>query len=545
MAGRIVNLKKNQVYIKQWLEFHPYETATSHDTYYLKLCQEVRNIIAFEKHKQFTGYFDDDGISSLACFLVCYFEDVISGTRIWQSFTEEHKKLYGKYLPFYELEEYFSDEINIEDVFFLLWYFVSNMYDKEKIFLPVSPNVMRLGLDVFKVFHREFEYAPENNNLIHFFTLTAEENDFYKLRQKIEWLALYSYLYHFNGIDRDTEIFEMIEEKENEELFQENVNSYIYEITDFYTHNKSSTLLALKGKEWLANVIGPSNGFYTDIKNLGTKKHGFYLYMKEDKDNLYFQHIATNTEIPVTKKSMDSSPDFIEGESIVMISFIKWKNEWWFTGTYVIYPYDPNLILDEKNSISSRALFPGDSKQQTEILENQYSVFLKLLKKPIGFFNSKKELEFFMEKFYTNYNKSLGLSKNESQEAYKRVKKKGFLKSETNPEKVFEEFDDVPVIVFFNLKSGIEMYLGLYEFIPDPGNAMYNPKAKNDELLSLVFSDEYSPEFVKFLVEEYKLPGIKFPGEEENQNILLDNLDFMMRFWKRDKYHTKPQVTLI
>lgn len=55
-------------------------------------------------------------------YIAAYLEDQISGLGLWQSFTTEHKRLYGKYLPFYAVSsDYIADEINEEDIRFIIW----------------------------------------------------------------------------------------------------------------------------------------------------------------------------------------------------------------------------------------------------------------------------------------------------------------------------------------------------------------------------------------------------------------------------------------
>ena len=232
--------------------------------------------------------------------------------------------------------------------FFLIWYFLSFQYYKEKLFLPVSGNIVELGWLIFEIFEREFEYAPENERLNSFLKITQEEEDFYKLRYKMEWLSLNSYLFHFNGLLLNEQLQEMIEDEKDQGHFQENLNKAVYELRDIYVNTKVNPLLALKGKDWLAAIVGENHSMYNDIRNISEKKTGYFLYQGEDDGYLYFQHIATDTLIPVTKKSMDSTPELKKGETIVWIGFINWKDEWWFTGIYSMMPYNADLILDEK-----------------------------------------------------------------------------------------------------------------------------------------------------------------------------------------------------
>ena len=133
------------------------------------------------------------------------------------------------------------------------------------------------------------------------------------------------------------------------------------------------------------------------------------------------------------------------------------------------------------------------------------------------------------------------LSKKEIENAQKRRKKKGFFDAGT---KTDFEIDDMPGIVYFNPRTGIEIVLGFNVIIPDPQNSHYDESTDHDEVLMLLYSKECSSNLVKYLIENYNLPGIKFPGERD-ENILVDNLDFMLRFWKNNSYFPKPGITFI
>ena len=88
---------KERIYIKQWLDLKPYDNQAPTDYFYLKLCNEVKHSLVLQL------YLEKSEIDILACFLTSYFEDLISGTNIWNSFIRIHKRLYGKQLPFFEL----------------------------------------------------------------------------------------------------------------------------------------------------------------------------------------------------------------------------------------------------------------------------------------------------------------------------------------------------------------------------------------------------------------------------------------------------------
>ena len=126
----------NQVVLKDWLAMKPYDAPVhNYDVFYLKQCQTVY------------GYFIDNGfllqkwelsrpqIKELSCQIVSYFEDYIVEIGIWRTFIETNKELYGYCLPFYDLSEYDETYINVEDIAFLIWHYVTKYSEEELIAL--------------------------------------------------------------------------------------------------------------------------------------------------------------------------------------------------------------------------------------------------------------------------------------------------------------------------------------------------------------------------------------------------------------------------
>jgi len=448
------NKNKNQnknysISPNDWLDFHPYNKPYLADYYYIKLANRIYNILKLPENGELFEFIYEDEFNKFSCYLTAYFEDVISQTGIWKAFTRKHNGLYNKYLPFYKLNEYFQDENNYEDVCFLIWYFFSRV-NKDEVINPFEGIILKLATQINDVFNEEYEFAPENPKLNGFFDFY--ETDYYLVRKKIEWLVLKSYLFVFNGDELD----EKLEELEEEYVDQDHdlLVGYKQDTFDSFVVRSTWPLLAMRGSEWLAEVLGPEHQMYNDLLSLGVKKSGIFLYKGFNDDYVILQHIATGKDFEVTRKSMDVTKDLHSDDTIMIISIIQWKNEWWFSGTYAAYPYNADIILDEKNSMKSRALFEEDTERQKEALEKQYHKFLEFNKNtPLVFYQSNKECAGFLNKWWAHYNKSLKLTKIEIETAIKRSKDKGFLKGGEQFTFSPEHFPDVPGMIFFNQKA--------------------------------------------------------------------------------------------
>ncbi len=522
----------------RWLLFHPYKTPAPDDFYYLRLCKETHRILDDNTFLESEGLLSREELKNLACFIICYFEDVISGPGLWQAFTVQARELYGTYLPFFnpDPDKYFPDEINIEDIYFLIWYFISmTLYDKT-IINPVALEWSDLSDKIFDILEREYELAPENLRLKQLYTARPGEGDLFVLKEKMKWIMLDSWLLHFQGDELDEMIKKISTNQSENGLSEERRELYIYDAIDSYVLSTYTPLLARQGKEWLAYTLGKDHPLFEEILGISEKKSGYYLFMGAENDKLLFQHIATETVLRVTSKSMDLPKDFVAGKSISFTGFVKWRDEWWFSGSQFSWGYNTDLIRKEKNSESSRMLFGEDPVLKKAENEQLYASFLKFNNgKPIAFVESEENADSFIQSFLIFHNETLDVP------ARKKKKRREILmKAELtrNPVKGSEHGDTeaIPGMIFFNPESGIQMVFGLNDFVPDPDNTWYREDETGDEAMRLLFSSHISGNWMHYMVKNYEISRLDFPGKG-GKEILMENLDFMLRFWKRKGYY--------
>ena len=95
--------------------------------------------------------------------------------------------------------------------------------------------------------------------------------------------------------------------------------------------------------------------------------------------------------------------------------------------------------------------------------------------------------------------------------------------------------EDVPGMLFCSAVSGIHTVFGLNSCIPDKENPWYNEGEAEDDTERLLHSPYVTGEWMHYLMENYHLPVPEFPGIRET-NFVVDNMDFLLRFWKRRAY---------
>jgi hypothetical protein len=484
---------------------------------------------------------DENDINTLACFLTSYFEDIISGTNIWNAFVRKHKQLYKKHLPFFDPKEYYEEEINVEDIHFLIWYFINTLQENSVIF-PYHPQFRIISDRVMDLFEDVWEYAPENNHLQSFYQIDANESDYYIVRKFIDRVLFDTYLFHTDtGIKLKEKEKEILE---NTEYDEDRTIMYLNDNRDNMVHKSHTLLLALTGKEWAAEILGSAHPLYNDLLSMSKKINGWFFYKGQDKTDIFLEHIASGMKFNMTKKSYERYNDLQSTDDLLYIGIAKWKDEWWFSGIQARVPFNADLILDEKNSFSSRnavafLYFLSDDVQ--EMLAEQLTSFLNFNKGLQIAFMLADELNDFLKEHMEFYNNSLNLSKKEIRESKERLRKDGFFSGNetTLPDSTKNHHE---ALVFFNPKSGCEILFDTNSAFPLPNNPYFKKEHSEEHIIRLFMDESISPEAVRFCIDncKSKLPFFKQGTGKE----LLKDLDFMLRYWKRKNYFQEPSITL-
>jgi hypothetical protein len=534
-------LMNKKIFLKDWLLFKAYNSQSPTDIYYLELSNMIKSTIRKNKGFSFiTEFLDENEVNKLSCFLASYLEDLVSDTNFWNSFINIHKRLYNKPLPFYNIDEYYEGEINPQDIGFLIWYFL-NTSQTDKFVFPYVNFMLDIASDVFDILEIAWESAPANEHLKSLYQLPEEEKDFYKVRSLLDKILFRSYLFY-------TDAYYDLEPKE-EDIFQEykkdkNLINYLNENRDSSLFRYHTRLLGLSAKEWGSEILLTNKELSQDILNVSKKLSGYFLYQGQDSANIYIEHIASGRNFKVTRKSFDFTTEFKEGFTIIHMGIVKWKEEWWFSGIRFQSPYDPDLILDEKNSTNSRmaANFLDYQNEETKtILTNHFKIFLEFNNGEQIAFLKANEVETFMHEFIDLCNQSLNLSEEEIEERRKSTRKKGFFQTNKNIEDFTNNSEEC--LIFFNPKSGCEIVLYVNAAFPLPNNPYFKKEESDYAVMRLLSEESFSKELVMYCIDkcQSKLPFFTSGAGK----YLLNDIDFLLRFWKKGNYHAEPSITLL
>ncbi|MEG1722441.1 MAG: DUF3843 family protein [Bacteroidales bacterium] len=367
-------MKKNKqkIFSGDWLEYHPYQNSVSSDLYYLKVSNEVYNAI-----DQTTENLSDTDFlflseaekKQLSCLLTCYFEDIISQTNIWNTFTRTMQEQYGKWLPFYTTDEYAEEEINEADIRFLCWHYLTQLNEGQIAISPEEPIFKEIAQAVYPIFDREFESAPENTKMQEFLQIGDEANLF-EVQNKFFWLGTESYLFSFNSRDLEKELNDVVEvakEHQMEDHMAEMINMVM---TDF-SFNNVTEFFQMTAAQWLAKILGEDHVLYEPLMSMTAKKSGYFIFQEQDSMYAQFKHVATGDILHVTNRSLAGYPKDLKSQEVVVYAgFVEWQGEWWFIGDLRGYDAEPELIAEISSREEEVNLF-NEPEEENPTVEEQ------------------------------------------------------------------------------------------------------------------------------------------------------------------------------
>lgn len=156
-------MKKSAIYMNQWLGASGRKRPQDTDNWYLGFLNRLLPVL-----KKAPLYAGTDGIVRVtrsALALALYLQDCIAQSGGWRMFSDRYRALYGAPLPFYRTtDEYLPDEVNREDVAFVLWSRMARPWSTEwkhfTICDPFRPELLALADDICRMMEACFEEAP-------------------------------------------------------------------------------------------------------------------------------------------------------------------------------------------------------------------------------------------------------------------------------------------------------------------------------------------------------------------------------------------------
>lgn len=276
-------LKKSAITLAEFRSSHFLGKGFNTDMYYVGFANTLYPIL--KKMIGENSKFSDAAVRDLVLNLVCYLEDLVSQTGVWEAFVSLHKKKYGREMPFFDTDdEYYSREFPcVQAICFLIW-FTLNGYSSDTFLNPCNPFTRIMAEALTPMLMDAYDNAPDTPGRPKL--LSEDELKvplFYQIRNICYWLCTRCYLTRI----RDTESISRQLEAVASDFFGMEDTSYIKEA--YLSFNTKIGPLGIKPQEWLAEILElyPEEGenqFIHLVKGLESLPYSIYTYREVRKD---------------------------------------------------------------------------------------------------------------------------------------------------------------------------------------------------------------------------------------------------------------------
>ena len=490
-----------KIYPKKWLELHPYKQTNSVDQYYVGIANEIHKRLYSSTIAD--AFEEEENIRYTSLCLAAWFEDVISQTGIWQAFTAECRKRYGAYLPFYPIKgDYFPDEINLEDIRFLLWHHIQYLCRGISAINPENPGIEQTAQEIYGLLAEEYETAPENERMQEFLYHSAMgEEDFFRYREILDWFHYQCYFNIENVAQCRDEAERLLDD---EKITPEMAETLIYATRTSLTFKGRRNLLSLTSPEWLA-LIGKAHPEHQLWGKVKARENSCYLLEKEDDEFLYVKDLCSEDEgeFKITKKSLNLSAirSREAGKSTLICELIYFGNAWWQCGMLLENKYDQKM-----------AEYVDDLTKQKE-KTNEKATFHDFIKasggKSFVFCQSQEEISDFL------------------------LNKMGYgLKEDLDIPRIHTE---TGAMLMANPHTGLHIQFKLCECIKSPDNPNYNKEEAEKNAIMFIVNPDFIPyQLSCILQDEGMLPDAylnSLQRKEYGQEFIRKNAHFLTDYF--------------
>lgn len=156
----------SKFYMQDWLGVNRRQKKVPTDDWYLDFANRLSAVIHQSSLKENDNYNAIAKELILQCTL--YLQDAVAQSGGWKAFSDLYYTRYHTYLPFYTItNQYIPDEVNPEDIAFILWMLLANAtrknIEEEGMFVdPFSSSIQEASRQICEWIDSAFEEAPIN-----------------------------------------------------------------------------------------------------------------------------------------------------------------------------------------------------------------------------------------------------------------------------------------------------------------------------------------------------------------------------------------------
>ncbi len=510
-----MKIKSSFISSLEFRALHPKGVIADSDMYFARIANKIfRKLLSDKIIKQ---DFPENILRKFALKSASYLEDIVSQWGLFDGFRKLHLQVCGNQMPFYTVDDdYYGDEINIEDVQFLVWYTLQeDLNENEEVgrFVnPENPMIMLLSSVIFDILEEEYETAPENERIYEMLH-THDYEDFISFRHLLEWLCYNSYLSTNNAKNKVESVKANIVKENKKDIDYTKLFTYLVETNAIFYY--ACTPLSVKAIDWF-RAISTNSRILERIENLSFRPFQRYKILNSDDSFINLVSFCEEKiKISLARESMNSlDPNRIRkfsiGEEIAQTNLVFFDGIWQVNGAIVFTEMSEKIQEEEDQKAEKKKRFK-------ENVEYSYKELLKYNQnKEIAFFKNSEELEKFWLEAYSDAPNVEDFIKNQP---YK---------------------NDYNIVMFLSPKNGAFTLPDIGKCIKHPDNKFYNTETNHNEGLALLTGGFPAPlEFLEFIINNNYIPDARInsiQSPERGKILVQDNKWFIVRFFQSELF---------
>jgi len=490
----------HKIFQQDWLSMHPYSKPVSSDSYYVGLSNKILSALSSYGYKDL---FSPSNLKDISLCVTAYFEDVISGFGLWRAFTGMHFRLYGKLLPFYEVDdEYMEDEMNEQDVRFLVWNIVQiDVFEQSCCIVnPDNPAIGLLALHIYGILEEEYESAPENEFLQSLFISPELYADFYEFRNCAGWLFYDSYLMRPSTRQLLERSLKQLDESGSKfDFINKRLLMYTLEVDLIF--NSPCGPLGLNIHEWMAAIAGRETEIGQLLLNIKKRSiKNSYLVIGEYEDSIGLLSL-NGEELLLSRCSYERGVGFRPQEDVLTAGLVYFKDYWYVNGFLTISDTERYRSVAEKE------------EKRMHGNRMSYARFMEANKgRPVAYLKDAAQLRLYMHKIFQPEDESLFDADKIEVEGWENL------------------------VVYADPEEGLFIYPHLAVWLKSEDNPYYDNKQAVDGGFGLL-TGEYAVSWglVEYITRNGLMPdlGLKsLKGAEYGRMQVQNNMGFLFGFFR-------------
>ena len=478
---------------------HPRYLTCKTDKQYADLANAIHNLVYDE-----LDFMDDQQIKHASISLALYFEDLHSGTHLFETFTKLYKEMFGRYVPFYSSENADSPQAHLDAMKFMLWHSIAA--ERNGMMLnPTNKGLANMAERLLNLWNEKKDKIEPNEELADYLFSEETQENANEVKMVLIWLSLYSFLGRWysnpNPKDDEAHLGKLFQQGDKETLEYANECHFVFNIQ---TWPLSLTPQHIYAEMIRIEMDDPNDEIAEHIDQIKNKSYELFQIVGSDLMGLTLKDFLGETFWVDYGDFFGDARKLAKKHTNILASFINLNSRWELNG--------PSLWMNP--SKKNKQMYLEDLQQHHHWMHDYVGQYDDLINK--------------------HHNRRLFFFRNAKE--YIRWVKDEMRMKDTEVLSELESRED-PMACFFEYNGQTTCCMDA-ECIKHPDNPCYDKSyAEENSLTFIGDTTSCSPDMLLYMLEHNLLPDAMFNdirGRKHGRQLMQENIEFMARCMRRD-----------